>query len=72
MSYGKSESTKKRSTMARLQSVLDGENYLGFRPDVDNDFVSPPFKSRLRELFGQIEKEFDLLYAENISCKNLP
>lgn len=69
MSYGKS--TKKRSTMAKLQSVLDGENYLGIRGEVEGEFIQPPFKTRLRELFRQIEKEFDILYAENLSCKFL-
>ena len=28
-----------------------------------------PFRSKLHVLFSQIEKEFELLYLENLSCK---
>lgn len=28
-----------------------------------------PFRARLHHLFAQIEKEFELLYLENLSCK---
>lgn len=28
-----------------------------------------PFRQRLHLLFSQIEKEFELLYIENMSCK---
>lgn len=27
-----------------------------------------PFRVRLHSLFGQIEKEFEMLYLENLSC----
>lgn len=27
-----------------------------------------PFRARLHHLFAQIEKEFELLYLENLSC----
>lgn len=30
-----------------------------------------PFRQRLHLLFSQIEKEFELLYIENLSCKLL-
>lgn len=29
-----------------------------------------PFRQRLHLLFSQIEKEFELLYLENLSCKS--
>lgn len=28
-----------------------------------------PFRARLHMLFSQIEKEFELLYLENLNCK---
>lgn len=36
------------------------------------DFIptdDAPFRARLHLLFSQIEKEFELLYIENLSCK---
>lgn len=32
--------------------------------------IPPVFRSRLHELFSQIEKEFDLLYTENLNRKS--
>lgn len=29
----------------------------------------PPYRARLHHLFAQIEKEFEMLYLENLSCK---
>lgn len=59
----------KRSSMNRPQSAIDGDIYIGFRSDLENDGISPTYRSRLYNLFRQIEKEFDLLYEENINCK---
>lgn len=38
-----------------------------------DEFCPPedaPFRSRLHILFSQIEKEFELLYLENLGCKS--
>lgn len=52
--------------MIRPQSgLIDGDYYMGFRSDVENEPLSPAYKTRLYTLFRQIEKEFDLLYQEN-------
>ena len=32
-------------------------------------YIGNDFRSRLYELFGQIEREFEILYADNIACK---
>lgn len=56
--------------MIRPQSgLIDGDYYMGFRSDVENESLSPAYKTRLYTLFRQIEKEFDLLYQENQNCK---
>lgn len=57
----------KRNSMNRPQSTVDGDVYIGFRNDIDNE--SPAYRIRLYALFKQIEKEFDLLYQENQNCK---
>lgn len=59
----------KRGSMNRPQSAVDGDVYTGFRSDLENDSLSPAYRSRLHILFRQIEKEFDLLYQENLNCK---
>lgn len=54
--------------MTRPQSATnDGDIFIGFRVDYDNDGVTPAYKTRLLSLFKQIEKEFDILYKENQS-----
>ncbi|XP_018568087.1 WD repeat-containing protein 37 isoform X2 [Anoplophora glabripennis] len=56
----------KRGSMIRPQSgLIDGDYYMGFRSDAENEPLSPAYKTRLHTLFRQIEKEFDLLYQEN-------
>lgn len=35
----------------------------------EGGFEDAPFKKNLHALFSQIEKEFELLYLENLSCK---
>lgn len=30
-----------------------------------------PYRVRLHHLFAQIEKEFEILYLENLSCKHV-
>lgn len=58
----------KRNSMNRPASTIDGDVYIGFRNDIDNE--SPGYRIRLHALFKQIEKEFDLLYQENQNCKS--
>ena len=36
---------------------------------VRGSFIQIHSRSRLYELFGLIEKEFEVLFAENIACK---
>lgn len=60
----------KRSTSKMLFD--DGPQFLQttFSADLDVETVLPPaFKTRLQELFYQIEKEFEALYLENISLQ---
>lgn len=49
--------------------LIDAELYMGFKSDMENESMSPAYKIRLYNLFKQIEKEFDLLYQENQTCK---
>lgn len=68
--YSKMQKTK-RGSMNRPQSaaIMDSDFSTGFRSDIENDSMSLAYKSKLHALFMQIEKEFDLLYQENQSCK---
>jgi hypothetical protein len=70
ISNSKVQSKEKRSSMNRPQSgVIDGDFY-GFRSDVENDCpLTPAYKTKLFNLFRLIEKEFDILYQENQTCK---
>lgn len=67
---GKSQKTK-RNILSRpaSSSILEGDYFLSSRMDMDNDGVTPAYKTKLLALFKQIEKEFDLLYQENQTCK---
>ncbi|KAK3853554.1 hypothetical protein Pcinc_039913 [Petrolisthes cinctipes] len=58
---------KKRSGgVPRVRSHTDAE--LQYYRDQDHDTILPPqFRARLQGLFMQIEKEFEALYAENLS-----
>lgn len=60
-----SKTKNKRSSMTRPASTVDGDNYMGFRSDMESEAVSPAYRARLHNLFRQIEKEFDILYHEN-------
>ncbi|KAK7867581.1 hypothetical protein R5R35_005282 [Gryllus longicercus] len=61
----------KRINIPRVQSNAESEIQpflTNFRSDMDGESVIPPvFRSRLHELFIQIEKEFETLYAENLN-----
>lgn len=54
-------SSKHRST--RLSSLAED---MGMNIPDDT-----PFRARLHHLFAQIEKEFEMLYLENLSCEYL-
>lgn len=58
----------KRGSMNRPNSAVDGDVYLGFRADLDND-ASQVYRTKLHNLFRQIEREFDILYQENQACE---
>lgn len=53
------KSSKHRS--ARLSSLAED---MGMTLPDDT-----PYRARLHHLFAQIEKEFEMLYLENLSCK---
>lgn len=57
----------KRNSMNRPQSTIDGDVYVGFRNDIDNE--SPAHRIRFHALLKQIEREYDLLHQENQHCK---
>lgn len=59
----------KRNSMNRPQSTIDSDIYIAFKTDIDNDTILPAFRTRLHNLFRQIEREFELLYQENQNCK---
>ncbi|XP_047490920.1 LOW QUALITY PROTEIN: WD repeat-containing protein 37-like [Penaeus chinensis] len=57
---------KKRSGLPRVRSHTDAE--LQYFRDQDHESLLPhPFRVRLNDLFLHIEKEFEALYAENLS-----
>lgn len=62
---------KTSASKTRL-SDLDYSQFLqnSYQTDIDGESSLPPaFKTRLRELFYQIEKEFEALYLENITLQ---
>lgn len=63
---GKTQKTK-RNVLSRpaSSSILEGEYFLSSRIEVENDGITPAYKTKLLALFKQIEKEFDVLYQEN-------
>lgn len=60
-----------KSSKRRLQALTEGTdgmpNYL--KMEDSETSIPPVFRSRLHELFSQIEKEFDLLYTENLNLQ---
>ncbi|KAJ2953293.1 hypothetical protein O0L34_g877 [Tuta absoluta] len=60
-----------KSSKRRLQALTEGSdgipNYL--KMEDSETSIPPVFRSRLHELFSQIEKEFDLLYTENLNLQ---
>lgn len=62
-----------KSSKRRLQALTEGSdgmpNYL--KMEDSETSIPPVFRSRLHELFSQIEKEFDLLYTENLNRKSI-
>lgn len=82
---GKTSGKVKRISIPRVQSSTETElqsqqsggtplqptslQYASFRPDQDESAIPPSLRSRLMDLFQQIEKEFEIVCAENIGCK---
>ncbi|XP_023940397.1 WD repeat-containing protein 37 [Bicyclus anynana] len=60
-----------KSSKRRLQALTESSdgmpNYL--KMEDSETSIPPVFRSRLHELFSQIEKEFDLLYTENLNLQ---
>lgn len=54
---GKSAKISKRTT-SRLSSLAE-----------DAADLDAPFRAKLHSLFAQIEKEFEVLYLENLNCE---
>ncbi|XP_013773727.1 WD repeat-containing protein 37-like [Limulus polyphemus] len=68
---GKPPKSKRKKNLARLRSNPDSDFQLSYTRGDDSDTVLPSsFRGRLYELFGQIEKEFEALYAENLTLKD--
>lgn len=79
---GKSSGKVKRISIPRVQSSTDTElqsqqsggtplqpsslHYTTFRTDPDESPIPPALRSRLMDLFQQIEKEFEIVCAENV------
>lgn len=64
----------KRINIPRVQSNAESEIHnfqsQSFRSDMETESMIPPiFRSRLHDLFQQIEKEFEVLYIENVSLQ---
>lgn len=72
----KSSSKAKRISNPRTQSGIDADqtqhsshHYVSFRPDVEDSSIPPATRSKLFDLFQQIEKEFEVLCTENAGCE---
>lgn len=80
----KSSGKIKRISIPRVQSSTDTElqsqsgstplqptalHYANFRADCDDSALPLPLRCRLFELFQQIEKEFEILFTENLSLQ---
>lgn len=83
-SGNKSAGKIKRISIPRVQSSTDTElqsqsgstplqptalHYAAFRTDPDDNILPPALRCRLFELFQQIEKEFEILYTENLGLQ---
>lgn len=83
----KSSGKAKRISIPRVQSSTDTElqsqqsgstplqptalHYVSFRSELEDSPIPPTLRCRLYDLFQQIEKEFEMLYTENLGCKYL-
>lgn len=81
----KSSGKAKRISIPRVQSSTDTElqsqqsgstplqptalHYVSFRSELEDSPIPPTLRCRLYDLFQQIEKEFEMLYTENLGCK---
>jgi len=46
-------------------------HYVTFRSELEDSPIPSALRCRLYDLFQQIEKEFEMLYMENLGCKYL-
>lgn len=81
----KSSGKVKRISIPRVQSSTDTElqsqqsgstplqstalHCVTFRSDIEDSSIPPNLRIKLLDLFQQIEKEFEMLCAENAGCK---
>lgn len=81
----KSSGKVKRISIPRVQSSTDTElqsqqsgstplqssalHCVTFRSDLEDSSIPSTLRSKLLDLFQQIEKEFEMLCAENAGCK---
>jgi len=62
------QSQQSQSGSTPLQSTA--LHYVSFRSELEDSPIPPTLRCRLYDLFQQIEKEFEMLYSENIGCKH--
>jgi len=62
------QSQQSQSGSTPLQPAL---HYVTFRSELEDSPIPPALRCRLYDLFQQIEKEFEMLYTENLGCKYL-
>lgn len=69
-SSGKPPKGKRKKNVSRVLSHGDADLQLPYNRADDGDASLPlAFRGRLYELFSQIEKEFEVLYSENLTLK---
>lgn len=79
----KSSGKVKRISIPRVQSSTDTElqsqsgstplqpttfHTVSFRTDIEDSAIPPSVRTKLLDLFHQIEKEFEMICAENTGC----
>lgn len=47
------------------------KTYSGCHLEKGESVLPPEFHSRLNDLFNQIEREFEALYLDNLTCKSI-
>lgn len=60
--------SSQQSCSIQLQPTTAVPQCVTFRTDIEESTIPPAIRSKLLDLFQQIEKEFEMLCAENTSC----